>query len=501
LGDGLWSVQGYCVSAERESDLTEGLQRPSVLGDDALPQFLRANTDYVTHGDFWEAVQRSIRDRLGQERYSIWFSQTELMGGDEGRLVVGVPNVIIQQFLTVRYAAAVSAAVEDLVGRPMQVEFDVAPRLFRKMRAEQRLELQHSDQTASKATPPAPRRPPARRDLGFDRLIVTRSNRLPCAAARELAGQENPRFRFLYVCGDYGLGKTALMQAMLALASGPEVGLAPVYLLAESWCNEYYHAIQQKTTRAFRNRYRACTMLLLDDVQFIEGKAAGQTELVHTVKHVLNRGGRVALGGTPRPEELREVGPELRALLGSAFPAVLMPPHQDERLEMARELSARMGLRATEDVCRSVAESYGESFARLESAVCCLALYASVHGCETVGVPEAAEALAGLQPRGDQRLGLIEIAGAVQEAFGVGAEQLTGSSRSRTVCLARQVAMHLAREMTGASLTEIGRYFGGRTHSTVKHAVEKVAAEREADSHLAALVDRIAQKLGGSPSR
>ncbi len=501
FGNDLWSVQGYCVSADRESRFTEGLERPSVLGDDALSQFLRAETDYATCGQFWEAVQRSIRDRLGQERYSIWFGQTELMGGDHGHLVVGVPNVIIQQFLTARYAAAVSAAVDDLLGRPMEVSFDVAPRLFRKMRAEQRSQLQQSDGSVGRGAVSAPRRTVASRDWSFDRLIVTRSNRLPFAAALELAGQENPRFRFLYVCGGYGLGKTALLRAMLTLASGPEAGLDPVYLLAEAWCNEYYHAIQQKTTRAFRNRYRACSMLLLDDVQFIDGKAASQTELVHTVKDVLNRGGRVALAGACHPEELREVDPELRALLRGAFPAVLMPPLQDERLEMARELSARLGLRATEDVYRSLAESYGESFARLESAACCLALYASVHGCDTVGAPEAAEALAGLQPRADRRLGLDQIAEAAREAFGVGAEQLKGSSRSRTVCLARQVAMYLAKEITGASLTEIGRYFGGRTHSTVKHAVDKVAAERKAERHLAALVVRIAERLGVVLSR
>lgn len=467
----------------------------------ALSQFLRDKTDYERPEEFWEAVQRSIKDRLGLERYSIWFGQTELMSGDDRRLVVGVPNVIIQQFLTARYAVVVAAVVGELLGRPMDVSFDVAPRLFRRMRAQRRAQLLEDEPEAAALVrlqrPPALQQP----EYSFDDLIVASANRLTYAAARELAGQEKPRFRFLYICADYGLGKTVLLRAMFALACGPERGLEPVCLSAEQWCNEYYHAIQSKTTRAFRSRYRSCNMLLLDDVQFVQSKPAGQVELVHTVKHILGKGGRVALSGTLHPGELRGIGPELRALLRGAFPVVMVAPREEERLEIVRQLAARRALAATEEVYRLMAQSYGESFRRMESAIACLALYAGVEGCGKVQLPHALEALAALHPPAGPAVGLAGIKKAVLEVFPVRAEQLTGSSRSRTVCRARQVAIYLARKLTGASLTEIGLFFGGRTHSTVKHAVDKIAEETSRDSRLAALVERLETKLGGSSLR
>jgi len=452
---------------------------------------------YGSAEEFWRAVQENIKSRLGLERYSLWFGQTELMEGAPGRLVVGVPNVVIQQFLTARYRDAVAAAARELLGREVQVVFDVAPRLFRRMRERTESELSRADESMAPLVRVrgGGQAPPA--TLDFDRLIMTRRNRLPFAAARELAGQENPRLRFLYIWGDYGLGKTALMRAMHSLASGSELGLEPIYASVEQWCNGYYHAIQSKTTRAFRSRYRATRLLLLDDVQFIEGKHAGQIELVHNVKQVLSQGGRVALAGVRHPAELRELDPELQALLRRAFPAALAPPEPDEREAIVRELCARAGLSATGEVLRFLGERYGEGFGRMNSAVSCLAVYAGLAGGGTLDLPAAQQALASIQPPTGRRVGIEAIKQVVTDAFPVRPEELVGRSRSRTVCLARHVGMYLAHRLTGASLTEIGRSFGGFSHSAVRHAVKKIAAECRDGGRLAALVGQLLRRLGG----
>ncbi|MFO7959315.1 MAG: DnaA N-terminal domain-containing protein, partial [Candidatus Brocadiia bacterium] len=183
---------------------------------------------------FWRAVQDSIQDQLGHRRYSLWFQQTELMRFEDGAFVVGVPNIIIQQHLAQKYTDSVECALEELLGEKASVKFDVAPRLFRQMNArreaEQTQSVEHLEQPARFGGAREETLVP--RDWGFDNLIVTSSNRLPFAAAREVAGQENPRFRFVYVCGDYGLAKTALLRAIYALAAGPERGLEPELLSA-----------------------------------------------------------------------------------------------------------------------------------------------------------------------------------------------------------------------------------------------------------------------------
>jgi len=490
------------VPAERETVAGPGGEAQGLKGD-ALGKVLLEGCPQRTLQEFWEAVQQSIMDRLGQERYSIWFRKTELMAGNRDELVVGVPNVIIQQYLSQRYSGAVQSAVEEMTGRPMRVSFDVAPRLFREMRARQEEEEQQQDEGQPAAGPPplaaslrAPE-PPAQ--WGFDHLILTAANRMPLAAAREVAGQASPRFRFVYICGDYGLGKTALLRAIYALACGPERGLQPVFTSTEDWCNDYYHAIQQKRTRLFRSKYRSCRMLILDDLQFIEGKAGGQGELLHTVKQILHEGGRVVLAGKPHAEALQEVDPAFQALMRRAFPAVVLAPDAEEREDVVAELARRRGLKTTEEVCHYVAQKFGESFARMESAVSCLSLYAGVEGCGRLTLAAARAALAVMSaPAAAVHVGLEQIREAVVQVFGVSVKELTGRGRSRSVCRARHVGMYLARKLAGSSLSEVGRYFGASSHSTVKHAVDKIEAILDEDEHLAALVRKAQTKAGAA---
>jgi len=486
------------VSAEPEQtpagDMDTGLETDM----EALVGLLADGEDIERRDAFWRAVQESIQDQLGHRRYSLWFQQTELMRFEDGAFVVGVPNIIIQQHLTQKYTDAVECALDELLGERVSVKFDVAPRLFRQMNARRQAEEAEAEERSEAPVRfgHAGEQGRVPRDWGFDNLIVTSSNRLPFAAAREVAGQENPRFRFVYICGYYGLGKTALLRAVYALAAGPERGLEPELLSAEEWCNEYYSAIQRKTTRQFRKKHRSCRMLLVDDVQFVQGKPGGQRELLHTIKHVLARGGRVVLGGKPHPSELEDMDPSLQALLERAFPAVIRRPDEQERQEIAVRLAERNGLNANDEVLQHVATHYGETFGRLKSAVSCLAMYAAVHGCGTVGMEAALDAFAALKPAGTRRVGLDEVRAAVLEVFDVEEQELTGSSRSRSVLLARQVGMYLCRQMTGASLAEVGRAFGRSSHSTVKHAVDKIQQARSDNPRLASLVRRVGERLG-----
>ncbi len=469
--------------------------------DAALPASIAERAGCESRAEFWAAVQQSIKQRLGLERFSIWFQQSRLVRMDEGQLVVGVPNVIIQQFLSAQYTQVVEQAVEELVGRAMRVSFEVEPHLFRQMRARQQAEQEEAAREGGVvslgAAPPRPRVPSG---WGFEHLVACASNRLPLAAAREVAGQENPRFRFLYVCGDYGLGKTALLRAMYALAVGTARPWQSVLTSAEDWCNEYYRAIQRKATHVFRSSYRSCGLLLIDDIQFIQGKAGGQQELLHTVKHVLGRGGRVGLAGVCRPEQLNEVEPELVALLRGAFPAVLVRPPLEERIEVARALAVRRGLDAVQEVHRLIARDFGESLAVMDAALCRLALYAGLEGCGKLELAPARDALAVMRPATGQAVTVEAVRDAVVECQPVTREQIAGRSRRRGICRARHVAIYLSRRLTDASLSEIGAAFGGLSHSTVKHAVDKIAEERRTDEALARTLEGIERRLTGPPA-
>ena len=459
----------------------------------------RASADKELPADkaaLWEKMLDNIRQRLGMSRYSIWFKQSELMHIDQNQIVIGVPNVIIQQYLQLQYTKPVSEAAEDLLGQPCTVRFEIAPRLLRKMRAQQREEA-----AALQKEEPAVNLSPAARDVAFEcgmrfeDLIETESNRLPFAAAREIALQKEPRFSFLIVWGSYGSGKSVLLNAIrcCAAASGhcPKVEHAP----AESWCNEYYNALQEKKTKAFRQRYRRCDLLVIDDVHFVEGKPKAQDELMHTVKWLLSSGGRVALSSARHPDEIREIKPELKTVLRGAFWVKLALPSLDEREQVVRALAQRCGLSATGGVYRFLAEGNCQSLRELGCAVSSLAAFAALEGRSTVDMEVAARGLAAMSRCKQAPLCLEDIAQAVAEVMAVAQDQLTGPSRGRRACNARQTGMYLARQLTGASLSEIGRFFGGKAHSTVKHAVDKLAERMGTDEATARQVEAIKAKL------
>jgi len=452
---------------------------------------------------FWLAVRSDICERLGHERSGLWFDEAELLGLRDDQLVIGVPNILIQQYLTERYATVVAESVEQQLGRPVQVVFDVAPHLFRRARARRAAEARDADQTEVVAGPSARARraeltgagrPPA--EWRMDRLIMTASNRLPVAAARELAGQDNPRFRFLYVCGDYGLGKSALLKGICAMAADGPRNWRVVYVSAEDWANQYFNAIRTKRTREFRRRFRECDLLVIDDIQFVEGKHGAQNELVHTIKHVLDARGRVALGGRMHPEALRDVDPALTALLRKAFPAALLRPDETERLGIVRELAARHDVRAGSDVLQHVARVHGQCFGSMTSAVSVLAMVSSVSGGARVDMPAAVSVLGALRPTTRGPIGLSAVCDAAADAFGFTREELIGKSRQRSVCHARHVAIFLSRRLTGASLSEVGRFYAGMGHSSVKHAADKIERLLKADDALEAVVRRIRLDLG-----
>jgi chromosomal replication initiator protein len=471
-----------------------------LAGEEETHELLR-DAGYGSGQAFWQAIQANIRERLGHERFGLWFKQSELMSLTDEGLTVGVPSVMHQQYLAQRYGNLVEDAVQDLTGSHTPVSFDVAPRLFREARAQRRAEaeeLRREDiqPSGSQPTPAVETGPRVPREWGFDRLIVTESNRLPMAAAKDIAGQANPRFRFLYICGGYGLGKTALLRGVYALAAGPERGLTPMLVSAGDWCTDYYHAIQMKATRAFRRKYRSCDMLIMDDVQYVQGREGCQRELVHTVKNILDRGGRVVLSGKPAPVSFREVDDAFEALIRKAFAAVLVQPNEEERVRIVEELARRHDLDAGPEVCRFIAHSRGQCFAAMEAAVSGLALYAGLEGAGGVTLDMASNALSAMQPGEPvRRVRLPDIRKAVVAALGVTAEQMEGKSRRRSVCHARHVAMYLSSELTEASLSDIARFYGRGSHSTVKHAVDKISEEANENRHLAATLERIKDGL------
>jgi chromosomal replication initiator protein len=450
----------------------------------------------------WENILKNIKERLGVERFGIWFKQTRLMCMRDSCLVIGVPNVIVKQYLEQRYAETVAATASDLLGEKIEVKFDVDPNLFRQTRDRQRRETEcrTGEESSMHGDDEAPDENTSGSAHRFDRLVLTESNKLPFLAAQEIATKKNPRFDFLLVMGKNGVGKTALLEAVHHAVKATRSRHNVRCVMAEKWCNDFYHALQDKQSRyqkarAFRKYYRDCDMLIIDGFQFFQGKLAAQKELLHTAKHLRTNGGKLVLSSDTHPHDLEDIDSSLRSLLSGAFWVELIVPARDEMLRFTEQLCLLNRLDASPGVVQLLADKYSETIQDLNAAVNTIASYASLQNIKKVDIGMAREALAATCRMRKRVPAMDDISRAVLEVFPIAEEKLRGKSRARSACRARQIAMYLAYEVTGATLSDIGRYFGGRAHSTVKHSIDKVKALAETNGVVSEALVKCRNKL------
>ncbi len=462
----------------------------------------------VERHDVWNRIQSSIKARLGVERFGIWFKKTELLDLSDSALVVGVPNVIIKQYLEQKYKDSVREIAKRLTGKDYEVRFDIASNLLRRSRLE-RTSLEEDGETetgdggdagrplhrAVNATPASAARRPARRHC-FERLVVTDSNRLPFLAAQELACRKNPRVDFLLIHGQPGHGKTALLEAIAAAAQSSGVASRSIYEMAETWCNDYYYSIQKRKTHGFRNHYRNCDLFLLDGIQFLQGKAGAQDEFLFTLKTLRSSGARVALSCSHHPNVLEEIKPEIQSLLKGAFWVELVMPPKDERIPMVQQLAELHSAKISPEVCVYLAGTFAAGIQELNASVSTVATYAALHGRVNIDMDTAYEALAASGRTIPRTVSLEGICSRTAAAAGITLEDLRGTSRSRNTSRARHMAVLLARRLTELSLTDIGRFLGGRSHSTVNHSLQKAAELEKGNAPFADMLEKIRKNLG-----
>ncbi len=454
----------------------------------------------------WERIQTSLRQSLGVERFGIWFKNTELMKLDNSVLTIGVPNVIIKQYLEQKYKTPVHNIVRDLTGEEYEVRFDIDPKLLR--RGIKRHNAQENGEEIAETKDDVTFPSPVRNDKNsekqefrshhrFERLIMTECNRLPFLAAQEIGCKEMPRFDQLLVFGRPGLGKTAVLESIAHGAKNSGIAKKTVYVMAEAWCNEYYYSVQKRNTRKFRQHYRSCNMFLMDGIQFLQGKPAAQDELLFTAKTLQARGARVVLSCSQHPNELRELKPETHSFLKGAFWTELRMPPKNERIEITRQLAMLHSARLAPEVCIYLAEAFPVSMRELNASVATISTHAALHGRSEIDMGIASEALFASGRTAPKVITIDEICRVIGDITQTTAESLKGKSRSGNICRARHMVALLAGEFTDLTISDIGRHLGGRSHSTIKHSITKAADLEKSSPPFAGSLAKARNQLGG----
>lgn len=330
----------------------------------------------------------------------------------------------------------------------------------------------------------------------FSTFVVGTSNRLAYAAAQEIAHAPGEQYNPLLLYGGVGLGKTHLLHAIGHFARG--AGLAVAYVTAERFTNEIIEAIRLRTTDAFRRRYRAVDVLLVDDVQFIAGKDATEEEFFHTFNTLHESNKQIVLSSDCAPSAMHHLHDRLRSRFAWGLVADLHPPDFEHRLAILRaKVHARL-MAVPEEVLVRLAEPPCESIRALEGALTRVVAQAQMLGqpLDAALVSRALEPITGEQAA-MRPVSCDEVLMSVARHFAIGLEALRGKTRERQVAWARQVAMYLLREVTPASLLQIGAALGGRDHTTVMHGCARVSAAVRQDAQARAEVDAIRASLRG----
>jgi chromosomal replication initiator protein len=410
----------------------------------------------------WRATQDRLRASVPESTFRLWLEPLQAVGADADTLYLTAPEGI-RAWAERRYATLIGEALAG-VGTPLRrVGFTSGPEAPDGAVARDGVELNPS--------------------YTFDRFVIGGGNRLAHGAALAVAEAPAEAYNPLFLHGPPGLGKTHLLAAIANYLRANAPGLSLRYTTAESFTNEFVGALKTAGADAFKVRYRDIDVLLIDDVQFLEGKPATEEEFFHTFNALYESGSQLVLSADRIPSELSTLASRLRDRFEWGLTVPVEPPNLATRLTVLRRLVQEAGVEiADANALTELANRIDANVRQLHGALTRVIAHASL-----MARPLSTELIAEVIPRGrsPQATSVEEIQQRVAEAFGISRAELVGSSRAATPLRARQIAIFLTRELTDLSLPQIGRLYGGRDHSTVLNSLRRVEAGIAGDAELA----------------
>jgi chromosomal replication initiator protein len=433
------------------------------------------------------ALRTALAGKVGKERFDLWFGASTRLHCDGGVLRVGAPSRFFLDWIRTNFRRQLEEACGEVFGGRPAIEFYVDPV---SSESDDRMRLSEGNDSAKKTRQPpavvpvqprAERTPPARqastsrrRFAGLDTFVVGDTNRLAAASA-ELVVRQPGQLTPLVFCGPTGVGKTHLLEGIWTATRSSQHNLTCIYLSAEQFTSQFLEALRGSGLPSFRQKYRGVGVLVLDDLQFFIGKRATQVELLHTVDTFLRDGRQLVFAADRSPAELPELGSELTSRLSGGMVCRIEQPDYATRLGVVTQMARRMKLQVPVEVQQYVAARLTSHARELSGALCRLMATSESLGC-AISLTMAQEALADLISQNAPAVRLPDIEKAVCEVFGLEPSSLQSAVKGKRISNPRMLAMWLARKHTRAALSEIGHFFGRRSHSTVVSAQKRVDA-------------------------
>ena len=445
----------------------------------------------------WKEVRDRLRGTLNSQTYKFAFAGARPVVLDDARLVLAVDSELLRQWIRQRYLPLLRDALFEVRGRDLEVEVVVE-----EPAAEDPAPDEPDEPHEPRARGVAPRRPLGLQPrFTFEAFVTGPSNRFAHAAALAVAEAPARAYNPFFVYGGVGLGKTHLLHAIGHFAAANHPELSVTYVSVETFTNEFINALRDGGIRSFKDRYRSTDILLIDDIQSLQGREQTQEEFFHTFNALHDSGKQVVISSDRPPKAIATLEDRLRSRFEMGLITDVQPPDLETRIAILQKRVRADRYQIHEpEVLPFIAGRVSTNVRALEGALTRVVAHGSISG-RRVTVALAGEVLEDLFPAEEGVLSIELIQGEVCRYYQVTLDELTSDKRTRRIVGPRQVAMYLSRELTDASLPAIGRAYGGRDHTTVMYAVQKVADQMAGEGEVLTAVQALTGRLTGKRER
>lgn len=438
--------------------------------------------------ELWQQILSIIQTKLSKPSFDTWFKATKALTLNDHSVVISAPTTFAVEWLESRYTKLVSTTVYEVLGKQVDVRFVI--------------EETKSPEPAPQ--PPAPQLQVTSDDFQsnmlnpkytFDTFVIGSGNRFAHAASLAVAEAPAKAYNPLFLYGGVGLGKTHLMHAIGHYILEHNPSSKVVYISSEKFTNEFINSIRDNRAESFRNKYRSVDILLIDDIQFLAGKESTQEEFFHTFNALHEERKQIIISSDRPPKEIPTLEERLRSRFEWGLITDIQPPDLETRIAILRKKAKAENLDIPNEAMMYIANQIDTNIRELEGALIRVVAYSSLTN-QDVTTHLAAEALKDIIPSSRPRMITIQdIQQKVGEYYNLRLEDFKARKRTKAVAFPRQIAMYLSRELTDYSLPKIGEAFGGRDHTTVIHAHEKISQSLKNDQELYKVINNLTEKI------
>jgi len=442
----------------------------------------------LTADGLWDEVSDRLRGALNEATFGTWFAEAAGAELTDDAFTLGVPNDFTREWIEGHFLGLIRAAVKDATGHERRVRLTVIDSAAPADGAS-------DDVEAPVRVLPAPVAGMSQK-YTFDGFVIGSSNRFAHAAALAVAEAPAQAYNPLFIYGGTGLGKTHLLQAIGQYVGEHGNGLTARYVTSETFMNDFINSLRDKRIEGFKQRYRTYDVLLVDDVQFFEGKERIQEEFFHTFNSLYESGSQIVISSDRPPKEIATLEARLRSRFEWGLITDIQPPDLETRIAILRKKVKTDQIHVPDpDVLTTIAERVTTNIRELEGALTRVVAFSSLTG-RAMTTELAEDVLKDVFPQGQSvEISIRHIQETVSDRFGMTVNELCSAKRSQAIAYPRQVAMYLSRALTDSSLPRIGKEFGGRDHTTVMHANAKIEGMIREDRSVYNLVQELTARI------